>query len=686
MILGLWGQTTGTLSGTVKNEAGAAVPNAAITVTPVNGGAPQHTLADQNGRFTVTALPSAIYTVDVESTGYKRLSTQNIDLTNSSAADIQVQLQRGTPRETVQVQASPVVIHTENAEQSTSWEVRTITETPVYDRNHQELVDLTTGVTPPSTNPNPLLDPQQNRYWQTNGQPSGANRRTLDGVENDEPFNGTGIYVTPEEGVQQMHIMTSNYDAQYGRAAGTVLNNVTRTGTNAIHGSVFEFNSISAMAARNFFDPSGYPQAKFTINQTGASLGGPIVKDHTFFFADFEADLNRTEVPTLSTVPTAAELAGNFNAVPGLTLYNPATGLSNGMNRTPFPNNIIPANRLSPVAQSLAPYFPTPNASGLENNLEVNVPFSNYGYRGDVRLDHKMHDSLNLYARVSYSDYSTTQGSALGVLGGSDGHLQNANTMLGMTNALSPSLIMDLRLNYNRYGDKLNNTTPLSASALGISDPSAALYAGSGFAGLGIPSIDIGGLPAFGSYASYPQYDTENNWNLVNSWNWIVGRHNIHFGADLFWIRPNGFQNFANGPYGSYVFGPGTTASPTGAGLGPYGSFANSFAGFLLGDPTQVGRNLPAYTPGYSSWQASGYIADTIKITDRLTVDLGARYDVFTPLQPNRANGEFIYDPTANQLMPLSQNGVDSVGNKQINWNNIAPRASDSPSVPWKKP
>jgi hypothetical protein len=149
--------------------------------------------------------------------------------------------------------------------------------------------------------------------------------------------------------------------------------------------------------------------------------------------------------------------AGNFSAVPGLTLYNPASGLANGNNRIPFPNNIIPASQMSPVARSFLGYFPQPNASGFENNYLANVPSSNNGYRGDARFDHKIGDKLNLFARVSFADYATSQGSVLEVLGGTNGHLENYNAMIGGTMNFSPSWTGDLRLGYMRFADELNN-------------------------------------------------------------------------------------------------------------------------------------------------------------------------------------------------------------------------------------
>ena len=674
LILGLWGQTGGTLTGTVNNAEGAAVPNAAVSVTHVGGGSPQRVLTDKDGKFTIAGLPPGAYTVEVEYSGYKRTSVQNIDLAGTSPASIRVELQHGDTQETVEVQASAVLIQTESGETAYALDTRTVSETPVFDRNHQQLVHLVPGITPPYSNPSPVLDPQQSRMWETNGLSNATNRRNLDGVENEEPFNGGSVYVTPLEAVQQMDILTSNYDAKFGRAAGAILSPITKTGSNGLHGSLFEFNANDGMAARNFFNPKGYPQSRFTINQTGVSVGGPIRHDTTFFLVNFESDINRGTNPTVSTVPTAALQTGDFSGVPGLSLYNPATGLPNGANRALYPNNIIPASQISPVSRALLPFFPRANANGLENNLAVSVPLRNDGYRGDIRLDHKIRE-INFFARGSYGDYSSSLGSPMGVLGGTTGHLQNWNAMIGMTQNFSPTLIMDARLGYTRYADKLNSAVGnLSPSALGFTDPNAALFAAAGFTNLGLPQVRINEMQFFGTPAGFPQYNTDNNWNLVNGWHKLIGRHNIHFGADIYYIRSNGFKNFAFGPEGGYFFGPGATASLNGPGLGPFGDFANSFAAFLLGTPTQTGRNLPLFTPSYSAWQASGYLADTAKLTDRLTVDVGVRYDVFTPPAARHNNGTFVFDPRSNQLVPLGTNGVENTGNLDIRWANVSPR------------
>jgi len=228
LIMAAWGQTTGTLSGTVTDASGAAVGNATVTVTPVGGGASQKALTGQDGRFSISALPAGAYTVDVEYAGYKKTSVQNIDLTTGGPSAIRVELQRGDTRETVELQGSSALIQSDSGQTANAIDSRTLTEIPLLDRNHQQLVVLLPGITPPQTISQVPVDPQQSRHWETNGLSDTANRRSLDGVENDEPFNGGSAYVTPLQGAAQMNVVTSNYDAQFGRAGGAIINPVTR--------------------------------------------------------------------------------------------------------------------------------------------------------------------------------------------------------------------------------------------------------------------------------------------------------------------------------------------------------------------------------------------------------------------------------------------------------------------------
>jgi len=667
-LLALGAQTMGTLTGTINDNAGAPLPAAAITVTPMSGGNPQRVVTGSDGTFTITGLPPGSYRVEVEYSGYKRSSVQNIDLVTGAPAQIRVVLQQGNTGDVVRVEGSAVLVQTDSAEVSQALAIRTLTETPLFDRNHQELVQLLPGITPPRTSESLLLDPQRNRIWETNGMPNQFNRRNIDGVENDEPNQSLSVYVSPVESLQQLDLLTSNYPARQGRAGGTIINPATRTGSNQLHGSVFEFNSVSAMSARNFFNPEGLPQARYAFNQFGATVGGPVVRDSTFFMLSYEGDLDRRRIPNVSTVPTAGFLAGNFSAIPGLTLYDPRTGLASGAGRTAFANNTIPANRISPVARNIASFFPSPNVQGFENNLVTNVPVRNDGHRADIRLDNKFEDDTNIFLRWSFANYNTEEGSPLGILGGGTGHLQSHNAMIGGTHVFSASTIGDLRLSYNRYANKLNSTlgNGISLANLGFTDPSAG--------GLGIPQIQINGMSSFGTQPGFPELDVSSSLNLVNSWTMTKGRSNLHFGFDIWGVRSDGFQNTMFGSAGGYVFGPGATASATGQGLGPFGSYANSLAAFLLGAPTQAGRTASGITPSYTSLNGSLYLEDSFKVSPKLTLELGGRWDVFSPVSPRRNEGVFIYNPGTNQLLPTNTGDINNMGNVETQWKNIGPR------------
>jgi len=669
LILPAGAETTGTLSGTVFNSAAAPMPGAAVTVTPVAGGASQRVLTSSDGTFTIVGLPPGTYRVDVEAGGYKRSSIQNVEMAAGSPAQIKIDLQQGDTRETVEVQGSAVLIQPDNAEVAKALDIRTLTTLPLYDRNHQELVQLLPGVTPPQTTDSVLVDPQRNRIWETNGLPNTANHRTLDGLENEEPFQGASVYVSPLESIHQVDLATSNYNARLGRGAGTILNPVTRTGTNDLHGSLFELHSNSAMSARNYFDPKGAPQAGFRMNQFGLQLGGPIRRDSTFFLLSYEGDMDRRQIATLTTVPTADFRTGNFSGVTGLTLFNPATGTSAGANRLAFPGATIPASQISPIARSINGLLPLPNQPGFENNLLANVPLRNDGHRGDIRLDHKAGEGTNLFLRWSYANYNDEQASPLGVLGGGVGHLQNHNAMIGGTHTFSPALIADLRFGYTRWANKLSSglDPSITAAGLGFTDPSASQFAGSP----GVPLINVAGMQAIGTPTGFPQLNIDNTLNLANGWNWMTGRHNVHLGFDVWGIRNDGFQNWAYGPTGGFFFGPGATASRAGTSTE---AFANSYAAFLLGAPTQSGRNLPTLNPSYTQMQGSVWLADSWKVTSKLALDIGARWDVFSPVAPRRNEGVSIYNPATNQLVPTNTGGISNTGILSTNWKNVAPR------------
>jgi hypothetical protein len=658
----LLGQTNGTLTGTVKSATGAGIPNASVTVTNIDTNASQSVLTAQDGSFTISNLPPGTYQLTVEVSGFKRLSQQNIVLTAGASIPVNLTLEAGGTQETVEVKGETPVVQDQNGQVARSYETRVLQQLPILDRNTQQLTELMTGITPPAPLLNPLEDPQANRTWQTNGIGGDANVHYLDGVENDEPFMHLAVHVPTLESVQEMNTVTADYDASIGRVGGTFNDLVTRPGTNGLHGSLFEFNDNAWFNARNFFDPRQFSMPRYNFNEFGGSVGGPIVKDKTFFFGSYEGDYLSEQMPTFTTVPTANFRAGNFSGVPGLTIYNPATG-------TPYPNNMIPAGSINPISSALVNQLPQPNLGGFQNNYFANVPFFNEGQRFDARLDHHISDRTAMFARYGYSNYLPHEPSILGALGnGADGHLRADNAELDFSHSLSPSTMTDLRLNYDLYRNRIN---PIAG---GMTAAGAGFVNSAGLAPTGtLPYLQIAGMTSLGTPGNWPTYDVDSDLNLVNSWSKTWGRNQIKFGANLWGIRMDGWPDNPYAPFGAFGFEPGATLIP-GATIGPYSDYANAFAGFLLGTPTTANITTPTIRPSTYTWMTSGYVADTMQVTSKLTIDVGLRYEFFAPLQPRRVGGVSIYNPTTGGLMPVGAGGVDQRANLNYNTHDFAPR------------
>ena len=682
----LFAQNTGALNGTITSSAGAPVPNATVSVTNSDTGQSRNTITRNDGTFVIVDLTPGTYSVVIEAGGYKRTSQQNVQVGPGSPVKVSATMEAGSSSETVEVKGHAPLIQDDSAEVSHAFTSRTLTDVPFQDRNHQQVVEFMPGITQPTPSIQQsnsaispqqfqdavarslLTDPQRNLYWNTNGQQYQANRQNLDGTDNTEAYRGTAMNLPPLDAVEQVNLITSTYDASQGRAGGSIINLISRAGTNAFHGSAFAFNTNSFSGARDYFNPVGFPQGHNNFNQFGITAGGPIIRDHTFFFVAYEGDYLRQQSSMVTTVPTAPMLNGDFSAVPNLSLYNPLTGGTNYSARTPFSNNVIPASLLNPAARALGAYFPSPNLPGFENNYLVSTPYRDDGNRLDARLDHRFNDRSALFLRYDYSNYRTVTTSPLGPVLGTDSLslLRSHNAEVGWTGGYR-SFIGEFRLGYTRYDDPIRaNSAATPASLFGITNPNVSSAS--------LPAIQIAGMSSFGTPANYPQQNVESTWNVATNWSTRWRNNNIRFGADERQIRLDGFQNYLYGPQGGYLFTTGPTSLQGGPGLGPYGDFANSFASFLLGAPTQSGLTQPNYVPSNYTYQVSGYVSDTIQPFSRLTLDIGVRYDFFTPLQPRVAAANSVYNPYTNNLTQLGTNGVDVRGNLHYNTANLAPR------------
>src|ERR1041385_7714305 len=341
---------TATLTGSITDSSGASVPNASVKVTENATGVVRTTRTSTEGVYNVAYLNPGVYLVEVEATGFKTYSQDNVRLDVSTTARLDATLTLGNASETVTVNAEAPALQTDRAEVAKNFTAQTVAELPLANRNFQALAGLVAGVAPPVQNFTTSEDPQGTTFFNANGQGNSSNNTIVDGVDNTNPTLGLSIYLPSPEVVEEVHVSTSNYSAEFGRVGGAVVNATTKSGTNALHGTLWEFNRVAALLARDFFNKDTQPKPGYTRNEFGVAAGGPIVKDKTFFFGAYQGRYLRQSSTSINTVPTSSAcLSGDFSGVPQLALYDPGTGNPDGTGRQPFANNIVPSNRIRPT-------------------------------------------------------------------------------------------------------------------------------------------------------------------------------------------------------------------------------------------------------------------------------------------------------------------------------------------------
>lgn len=668
-----------TLLGTVTDASGAVVPGAGITVTENSTGVSRTASTAAAGTYSLPYLSPGTYRVEITAQGFKKFVRDKVEMTVASSVRVDANLEVGTVSDTVEVTAESPLLQTDRAEVARTFSTQPIHELPLAERSPQAIVGLVAGVDPPSTNIKDMEGPQGTTSFRANGQAVSSNNTQVDGVDSNDPLVNKTIYIPPAESVQEVYVTTSNYNAEFGRAGGAVLNIITRGGTNKLHGSLYEFHRSTNLAARNFFNTVDRPKPAFIRNEYGASVGGPIIKDKTFFFGSYLGRKLREGTTNITSLPVDAWREGNFSGTPGLNLFDPATGNADGTGRLPFTENRIPATRFHSVSTKLLPMIPTANASGLNNNFIINVPFTYDGNVFDGRIDHNFTSSTKLFAKFNSSQFDLMQASTMGDTIG-DGNLATPYTVTGilnLTHGFSPTLLTEFRAGYNRYYANVNGINidkPLSKE-LGIQNPNPDPIGSTGLA-----RIQISGMPSMGTAVYYPLINVDNIFNFVNSWNKVMSRHTLKWGVDVRRLRIDRFQPQGQnmGPRGLFQFNPGTTALPGGPSLGSYGTFGNSWAAFLLGATDQTSRTYMPLTPTNRTTHVFTFIHDTFQVTPRLTLDLGVRHELYTTVKPRYAGGASNYDPVTNSLLIA---GVGSVGlstGVEVDSNNFQPRVGVS--------
>ncbi|BDC50479.1 hypothetical protein F183_A27950 [Bryobacterales bacterium F-183] len=596
---------------------------------------------------------------------FERGASSSIALSFRDSGGTQAQTSSSVPDTfELEIDAAAPTLQTESAEVSRAYNTSLIRQLPVEDRQAQELVGLMPGVTPPVTSSDRILDPQRRREFQVNGLPSFANNFHLDGGYMTDPANGNAVRIAPNEALQSLDVRTSNYNAEYGFSAGAWTNTVTRPGQNAVHGSVFGFHTNSFFNTRNPLDNGQTPVTpRFNQNQFGGSLGGPVWRNSVFAFASYEGFLRRGSTLDIQTVPTADFRNGIFtggNAV----VYDPLSGAANGTGRTPFFGNQIPLNRVNPFASGLLGLLPTANRSGSFNNLIGVAGLRDDTHRGDMKIDHRLSQNAYGFFRYGYTQAEVSRGSVLGSLGNAaDASLRNHAGVASISYSFTPNLMGELRGSFFRYRNQISPVaaTPELSSLLNTN------FGGNTFPG-GLPQISIGGFSTIGLSSAYFSKPITNIWDGATNWVFHTGMHNLKFGASGRVMRSSGFDAGIFGPRGSLVFGPGSTLQAGGTStFNGNDVAANSFASFLLGRSSVSGVSSYLTTPTLQQEQYSAHLTDTIQLWSRLSLELGVRYEVYSPYRTQRTGSNQIFDPSTGTVSNATVNSVYDL-------NNVAPR------------
>jgi len=650
--------TTGDILGTVTDGSGASVSGAKVVIENLGTHETRTAQTGSGGDFVFTTLSTGHYSVNIDFSGFKRYSVADLTLGSGDRARVTALMQIGQQSEMVEVSAQPPALQADSSTLSDTLAEKSVQDLPVNGRNVTRLVQLTAGANEglPSglgsgTRPD---DRRQTSSVSVNGQSDAMNNNVVDGMDNNERIIGT-IGVKPAlDAISEVRVQTNEYTAESGRTAGGVINIITKSGTNQYHGTAYEFFRNDKLDARDFFATIG-PKPEYRQNQFGGSLGGPIIKNKTFFFADYEGFRAVQGVTTTATVPTAAEHLGDFSAIPTQLTYLDG--------KTPIPGNRIPASQISPISANYMSLYPVPNLPGTANNYQGTFGRTQFSHTADGRLDHHFNDNNLFFARYSINAISTftppvfpavngVQGGGVNYDGPSQEWAQNAQ--LDYVHIFSAKALLELKGGYTRVNIASFPINPLGQNlsakfgltGVNVSNPTSELA-----------PFYVTGFATLGDTVNLPLLYVDNTFQYNGTFSYTAGAHSIKVGAAL--IRRQAMAYSSGSPAGRFTFNP----APTG----------NAVATLLLGVPFSTQRVLELSAPGYRTWEPSVYFQDDWRVTRWLTVNLGARYDVFTPFTEmhNRLSN---FDPSTGQIIVAGQNGVSGTAGVKTDYSNLAPR------------
>jgi Carboxypeptidase regulatory-like domain/TonB dependent receptor len=696
----------GNIIGSVTDPSGSAVPNASVDVTDADRGSTYHVVTNDSGNFEVTHLLAGHYKVRVTAPGFGNFeSSAEVQIDASTRVDAALGLQQTSTK--VEVSSDTPLMKVDRADVSTTLSTHELGSLPILNRNLTQTLLITPGTQLNDWQHASSENPQGGYQIDVNGQQFTSNGFLLDGTENNSAILGIAVINPNIDSLQEFKVTTGNYDAAFGSVAGALLQATTKSGGNSFHGSLFEYLRNDAFNAEDWTSQQSLP---LRWNQFGGSVGGPILKNKLFFFTDYQGLRRRRAASVVTTVPTAAErtgdlraLLGNFICADGTSsgapcatpfnvtttegavvpaqagmVFDPTTGNADGTGRLAVASggqvNVLPA--VPAAVTSILSYLPLPNtgAGAIANNYVATGSEAFNSDQGDGRIDYNFSDKLHFFGRYTIADFSKSAPGAFGAIAGGPAlnsigfagtaTARNQSIALGATYTLSNSLITDFRFGFYRYRIRVQpngvGTTPATDA---------------GFPGLNQGTPETSGMPAFyvngdGGFdfgyalavnqCNCPLKETENHFQWVNNWTKTHGNHTFGWGAD---IRRAQQQRVPSDSHrsGEITFSDGVTGNADVDALNA-GTTGSALAAFLMADPSNFARYFTGegLEPGLRQTRLFFYGQDSWRVTRKLTINIGLRYENYLPQTAASPGGAGSFDPVTGDVLVAGVGSVPS--------------------------
>lgn len=685
----------GSLLGTITDPSGAAAAGATVTITETRTNISSTTTTNADGNYVFANVKDGVYRVEASLKGFKKVIRDNVVVDVNTTVRVDLSLQVGEVSETVTIEASASapLLQTDRADTGRLLESKQITELPLgFNRNFQGLLVTVPGATKPSRPHSQFFNSQDSLESKVNGQSRLSNNFQIEGVDDNQKTGLLQVLIPAADAIETVSVVTSNFDAEFGRAGGAVSSVTLKSGTNNVHGSAFFFgnNNNGWLQAGDFFTHTTAPTH---YRQAGGTLGGPIIKNKLFYFGDYQYTTDKLGSVQQHVVPYKEWYNGDFSKA-ATTIYDPLTTrtLADGtVVRDPFPGNMIPENRISPIAKKLLNFLTPPNAGpapgsanyflGQVPNLIFNEVRVKTTHAFDTKINYNINEKNSLSYRFSYQRPEVFDPGTYGIYGGptnggfaGTGTQNTISTAANYTRTFSPSLILEGRFGVSWY----HNVAKSQAAGLKTSNEVGIPNINTDSFSDGLTQINISGFsgPVLGFSASLPWDRGETTWIGSGILTKLWGNHSFKFGAELRHNRDKLLQIQDNGGVrGSFAFNGNRTATSTDTKA--QNGIANAFAAFLLDLPSSVGRDIKVIDePGTQHYAFFSFAQDTWQVSQKLTLTLGLRHEYYQPLRGLVEKGGLSnYLPSNNTAIVAGYGDIgQSVGVKGAPWRNFVAR------------